>query len=214
MTQVMVAFFSSELKAVQAVRKLCDLESYGIITVYDMLMIHKKTGGGYEIIEEDFTVDYTVMEGMLERGLLGVLTGPVGFIAGVFGRTAAAAVQAVNHFNFAGNFITEVVEKMGTDTVSVIVETGALTEEFMDVYVRSFDAIVVKTVVDIPACKHFSNEMQANQQAIEAGAMELRKGKNRQVIQAQLTKLKACRQELFTRFEIANSLMKVAVIPA
>ena len=214
MTQVMVAFFSNELKAVQTIRKLHDLESYGIITVYDRRLVHKKPGGGYEIIEENFTVDYTAMAGRLAGGSQGVLTGPVGFIAGAFAGTAVGTMAATNHYHFTGEFIAEVLEKMAADNISVIVETDALTDEFVDVYVRSFDAIVVKAHVDFPAGNRFSSKMQENQRAIEAAAMELKKGKNRLQLQAGLITLKASRQELFADFELADSGQAVAVAPA
>lgn len=209
MTQLMVAFFKSGLKAVQTIKKLHDLESYGIIIVYDRILIHKRPGGGYEIIEEDFTVQYTAMAG----GLQGVLTGPVGFIAGAFAGSAVETMAAINHYHFAGAFIAELVEKMAADTVSIIVETDALTEEFTDVYVRSFDAIVVKTNVDFPPGNCFSSKIQKNQQAIEAASMELKKGKNRLLIQAQLKTLKTSRLELLAGFEMGYSGKAVAVVP-
>jgi uncharacterized membrane protein len=204
MTQLIVAFFNNESRAVAAVKKLHDLESYGIITVYDKIIIHKKTDGGYEVVAEDVSGEYSILAGLVRGGLPGAFAGPAGFIAGVFAGTAAGTLPEINRYNFTADFIAAIEEKMAADNISVIAEMDALTDAFIGVYITPFDAIVVKTDIDFMGNSCFSNEMQENQKAIEAAAMDLKKGKNRQVIQANLRELKTMRKSIFAVFEAGD----------
>ena len=212
MTQLIVAFFNNQSRAVAAVKKLHDLESYGIITVYDEIIIHKKTNGAYEVVAEDVSGNYSIISGLVAGGLPGAFAGPAGFIAGVFaGSAVGSTMPEINHYNFTPDFITTIGEKMAADNVSVIVETDLLTDEFIAVYITPFDAIVVKTDIDFIGNSCFSYEMQENQKAIEAAAMDLKKGKNRQALQANLRELKTMRKGIFAVFEAGDtSGMKTA----
>jgi len=204
MTQLMVASFTSECQAMHAYKKLQDLELFGVITIYDRLMAHKKADGRFEIVREHSKDCWNVITGMVLGGLLGSIAGPVGFIAGVFAGTGIGVMAEINHYNLSADFITKVEERMAADTVAIIAETDEMSDEFINVYVRPFDAVVVTAPVCMQAGNCCSKAIVENEAAIAAAVLAFKKGEHRDAAKLQIADLKEKRKYVLEKFEEAG----------
>ena len=92
MKNVIVASFKEEAKAIEALHKLNELESFGDISIYEQIMVRKNADEKTEILKQDDSLGWRTLAGMGMGSMLGLLGGPVGFVIGLYTGTAVGAI--------------------------------------------------------------------------------------------------------------------------
>jgi len=170
MKNVIVASFKEESKAIAALHKLNELDSFGDITIYDHIMVRKKGDGKLEILKQDDSEGWRTFTGMGVGSLLGLLGGPVGFVIGLYTGAAMGALADLNHYDFAEDFIAKVEKKITVGTVTIIAEIEEDSEVFVDTYLKPFGAVIWRSDVDV----EFDKQMDEEMDEIEADIAEQR----------------------------------------
>jgi uncharacterized membrane protein len=203
MTKVMVASFKDEAKAMDALHKLNELESFGDISIYDKIMVRKKKNGDYETLKEDSSEGWRALGGMAIGGLLGTLGGPLGFIIGLYAGVAIGAIAEINHFDFAEDFIKKVENKMAAGTVSIIAEIDEEDNDFIDISLNPFGAAILKSNLDFAYDNYMNEQIEEIEDEISEQRAELKKaiGKDKEKIEKKITALKEKRKEKMAEFD-------------
>ena len=100
MNNIIVVSFTDETKAVDALHKLVEWDSFGDISIYEKIIVRKKTYGEYEILKEDSFEGWRTLTDMGYGSLLGLMGGPVGFVIGLYTGTAIGAIADSSHYDF------------------------------------------------------------------------------------------------------------------
>src|SRR5882762_3297150 len=122
MTNLIIATFKEEAEAIEASRKLHELESIGDITLYEMVIVKKDAGGETVVLQTDTTEGLTTLSGMAIGTLIGSLAGPVGLLAGMFTGTLTGAAAEADNYGFEEDFVTGATAQLQPGMVAVIAE--------------------------------------------------------------------------------------------
>ncbi|GLU56924.1 DUF1269 domain-containing protein [Dyadobacter frigoris] len=157
MSQIIVVSFTQETKAIQALDKLSELESFGEITIYEKTMVRKKENGQYEILNQDGFQGWQTLTGMAVGSLFGILAGPLGFVIGLYTGGAIGLVSEIREDNFEADFISKLESGVSAGTVSIIAEVDDDSNLIVDQAMKKLGAVVSRSDVDF-AYGHFVNE--------------------------------------------------------
>src|SRR4030095_3579509 len=91
MTNLIVASFANEDKAILASHKLVELESFGDITVYEKVILKKDLQGNISALQTNSTEGLRTVSGMALGTVIGALAGPVGMLVGMLSGTLVGA---------------------------------------------------------------------------------------------------------------------------
>jgi uncharacterized membrane protein len=205
MTKVIVASFKDVKKAKEAFRKLNELESNGDISLYDQIMLRKKENGEYETLKENTDDDWTVLGVMAVGGLLGTLGGPIGFIIGLYAGAAIGAIAEINQYDFEEDFISKIEKQMPTGTISIIAEIDEDDNDFVDMYLNPFGAVILKSNVDFEYDNYMSEQIDEIEDEISEQRTQLKKsiGKEKTIIEKKIAALKEQRRLKMAEFDAA-----------
>ena len=204
MKNIIVVSFTDESKAIDALHKLDELESFGDISIYEKIMVRKKTYGEYEILKEDSFDGWRTLTGMGFGSLLGLLGGPVGLVIGLYTGTAIGAIADLGHYDFADDFIAKTKNKLAAGTVSIIAEIDEDSDAFVDTALKPFDAVITRSDID------FEFDNYANEQidrigddiADQRAALKKAIGDDKMKIQNKIAELKQKRKATIEEFLI------------
>jgi len=169
MTRLLVLSFADEPKAVDAMRKLNELELQGDITVYEKTMVRKKADGDYEILKEENREGWKTITGMAIGGLIGMLGGPIGLVVGLYAGTTIGAYSVMNHYDKAEGFLRKVESHMPPDTVSIIAEVEDSSSYQIDTIMLKMGAVITWTDTDLDHVKYFGEQIgEINHQIVAA----------------------------------------------
>src|SRR5258707_489665 len=132
MTNLIIASFKEEAEAIEASRKLNELESIGDITIYEMVIIKKNADGQAVVLQADTSDGLRTLSGMAIGTLVGALAGPVGVVIGMFTGTLTGAVLEEDHYGFSEDFSSKVIDQLQPGTVAIIAEIDEESEIFVD----------------------------------------------------------------------------------
>ncbi len=199
----MVASFKEEKKAIDALHKLNELESLGDISLYDKIMVRKKKNGEYETLKEGSSEGWRAFGGMAIGGLLGSLGGPLGFVIGLYAGTAIGTIAEINHYEFAGDFIKKIETKMAAGTVSIIAEIEEEDNDFVDIYLKPFGAVILKSNIDFDYDNYMNEEIEEIEDEIAEQRVGLKKSmdKEKDKIEKKITALKSKRKLKMMEFD-------------
>lgn len=202
MTKVMVASFKDEKKAMDAFKKLNELESLGDISLYDKIMVRKKKNGEFETIIDDSGEGWRALGGMAVGGLLGVLGGPIGLVIGLYAGSIVGAMSEVSHIDFADDFIQNVEKGLDTGTVSIIAETNEEDKDFIELSLQRFGAVVWKSNVEYVYDAYMAEQLEGVENEIAEQRTKLKKsiGKEKEKIEKKITVLKEKRKATIATF--------------
>ncbi len=203
MTKVMVASFKDEKKAMNAFKKLNELESLGDISVYEKIIVRKQKNGDYETLKDDSGEGWRALGGMAVGGLLGAIGGPIGFVIGLYAGTAIGALSEIDHYDFANDFIEKLENNVAVGTVSIIAEIDEEDENFIDLYLKPFDAVIWRSNVDYAYDDYMNEQLEEVEDDIADERAELKKsiGKEKEKIQKKITALKEKRKATMAKFD-------------
>jgi uncharacterized membrane protein len=148
MTNVIVASFESETKAIEAMHKLSELDNYGDISIYGKAMVRTQNDGKYEILEENNSNGWRTVTGMAVGSLVGALGGPVGFVIGLYAGTAIGLISDVGRQSFDESFVKKIENRMPAGTVSIIAEIDEDSDVFVDNALKPFGAEIKRSEID------------------------------------------------------------------
>lgn len=202
MKNVIVASFKEEAKAIEALHKLNELDSFGDISIYDQIMVRKNADGKTEILKQDGFDGWRTFTGIGVGGMLGLLGGPVGVVIGLYTGMAIGAIADANHYDFAEDFIAKVEKKIMTGTVTIIAEIEEDSEVFVDSYLKPFGAEIFRSDVDFEFDHYMDEQIDEIDADIAADREALKKaaGNEKAKIQKKIADLKEKRRAKIAEF--------------
>jgi uncharacterized membrane protein len=206
MKNVIVASFKEESKAIEALHKLNELDSFGDIIIYDQIMVRKSVDGKLEILKQDDSEGWRTLTGMGVGSLLGLLGGPAGFVIGLYTGTAIGAIADASHYDFAEDFIDKIEKKIEAGTVTIIAEIDESSEVFADIYLKPFGAVISRSDVDFEFGKHVDEQINEIEAEIAEDRVALKEavGNEKKKIETKIAELKEKRKTKISEF-IAKS---------
>lgn len=206
MTKVIVVSFKEEAKAINALHKLIELESFGDISIYERIMVRKKENGGYEILKENKSDGWRTITGMAVGGLLGLLGGPVGVVVGLFTGTVIGGITDISHYDFEGDFIKKIEKKMPEGTISIIAEIDEDNTGFIDTYLKPFDVNIFRSDVDFEFNSYVDDQIEDIEEEIADSRKKLKKaiGTDKEKIEEKIAEQKKKRMQKIAEFESAG----------
>ena len=206
MTKVIVASFKEEAKAISALHKLVELDSFGDISIYDKIMVRKKANGDYEILKEDGSNEWRTITGMAVGGLIGLLGGPVGVVIGLCTGTVIGGISESSHYNLEGDFLAKIEKSMPVGEISIVAEIDEHSIGFIDTYLKPFGAKVLRSDVDFEFDQYVKDDIDEIDEDIADASVELKKsvGDEKVKIAKKIATMKAKRKLIITEFETAS----------
>ncbi len=122
MTNLITASFQDEAQAIEASRRLSQLESFGDITIYERVIVKKNSNGTVEVLQADIAERVRPVSGLALGTLVGTLGGPVGMAVGMLSGVWAGVVEEANYFGLSEEFASKVINKMKPGGVCIIAE--------------------------------------------------------------------------------------------
>ncbi|SDH31103.1 DUF1269 domain-containing protein [Winogradskyella thalassocola] len=176
MAHIIIVSFKEETKAIDALHKMKELDSYGDITLYEHLMIRKNENDKYDVLN-DQTDNYAwrTFTGMALGGLIGAFAGPIGLVVCLYSGTALGAILDVGHYNFEDHFIAKVTNKMEVGDITIIAEVGEDSAVFIDNYLKPFNVNVIRTEADIEFDHYIDEQIDDIEDDIEDEREKLKK---------------------------------------
>ena len=202
MIKVVVAYFKTEKKALAAVHKLNELNSYGDISLYDKIVVRKKQNGGYETLSNDCCKDWRALGVMVFGGLFGTLGRPLVFLTGLHAAKSSHSVQSAYYYDFAEVFLASIQNKMTAGAVSIIAEIDEEKHEFVDIYFRPFGAEVIKSGVDFyfdEDTTELLGEIE-NEIAVQRYGLKKAMGREKKKIETKVAALKVKRKVMMADY--------------
>lgn len=202
MTNIIVISFKEEAKAIDALHKLTELDSYGNISIYDKIMVRKKVNGEFELLKEDSFEGWRTLTGMTVGSLIGLLGGPVGFIIGLYSGTAIGAIAEISHYDFAEDFISKAKNKLEAGTIAIIAEIDEYSYTFIDATMQPFGAVISRSDVDYAFDNYMNEQIDIIDDDIvkQRAALKNAIGKDKAKIQDKIAELKEKRKATVAEF--------------
>lgn len=203
MANILVASFKREAQAVGAARKLTELESYGSITVYEMVMVKKDLGGKAEEVKAEGQEGLRTISGMAIGALIGALAGPVGMAVGMFTGSLTGAALELDHYSFTSEFGSNVINKMEPGTFAIIAEVEEDSEAYIDSIFLPLGASIIRSDVDYEYDKYQDEEIEGidDEIADERLKIKLATTEEKANILTRIADLKAKRRAKITELE-------------
>jgi len=178
--------------------KLNELETLGDITIYESVLVRKNARGESEILREDSTEGWRMLNGMSLGGLLGILGGPIGFVVGLYSGAIVGGFAELDYYDFAEDFLVKVKDKMPNGTVSIVAEIEEESNVFVDSYLKPFGAVINRSDINFEFDKYENEQIEEMDEAIadERAALKKAIGNDRKKIQKKMDELKDKRRKV------------------
>ena len=132
MANIIVVPFKKEKEAIEALHKIKELDSCGDITLYEYMMIRKIENNQFKIVNNQTGGKCSrILTGEAVGRLLGVLTGPVGFVTGLYSSLGMGAVVDNSRYELEKKFIKKVSNKLSTGVIAIIAEVSKDSSVFI-----------------------------------------------------------------------------------
>ena len=161
MTNIIIASFAKEAEAIAASHKLTELEQFGDIAIYEMVMVKKNPDGQVEQIKSESSEGLGTLSGMAIGTLIGALAGPVGMVVGMFTGTLTGAAIELDYYSFSGDFGSKIINKMQPGTIAIIAELDEDSSVFVDNALLPFGASLSRSDVDYEYDKYEDEQIEA-----------------------------------------------------
>jgi uncharacterized membrane protein len=122
MNKVIFVAFDSEQKAFEAARSLHEMQTDGLITVYEDAVVVKEATGKVVVREQPDAGPVATIGGMLTGGLIGVLGGPIGAAVGLGTGTMIGAAFDLTREGVAADFVEDAGARLEPGKVALIAE--------------------------------------------------------------------------------------------
>lgn len=151
MANIIVVTFKEEIKAIEALNKIKELDVCGEIILYDHIIIREKENNQYEVLSDQTSgAGWRIFTGIALGSLVGgALSGSIGFIIGLYTGFVAGIIWGIIHFNVQKNFIQKVTNRMTTGTIAIIAEVAEENPNFLDDALKAFRLEGIRSEVGI-----------------------------------------------------------------
>ena len=204
MANIIVVSFKEETKAIEALHKIKELDSYGDITLYEHMLIRKKENDQYEVLDDATDgVGWRTFTGMALGGFVGALAGPIGLVIGLYSGTAVGALLDISRYDFEDDFIHKVNNKMKAGTIALVAEVSEDSSVFIDTYLKPFDAEIIRTEAGVEFDNYMDEQVDELEEEIEDEREKLKKATadEKAKINAKIANLKAKRKARMDELE-------------
>ncbi|MFS4416434.1 DUF1269 domain-containing protein [Maribacter sp. 2307ULW6-5] len=204
MANIIVVSFTEETKAIEALHKMKELDSYGDITLYEHMMIRKKENDHYEVLNDETTdAGWRTLTGMALGGLVGAFAGPIGLVVGLYSGTAVGAILDIGRYDFEDDFIHKVNNKMKAGEITIVAEVGEDSSVFIDNYLKPLDAKIMRTDAGVEFDTYMDEQIEELEEEIEDEREKLKKATadEKVKISAKIAELKAKRKAKIAELE-------------
>ena len=140
MERMLVVVFDNEKKAYEGESALKQLQSEGLLTIYQQAVIVKHAEGTVSLKQVDETGPLGSLTGTAVGGLIGLLGGPVGAASGL----ALGALYDVDDARIGGDFLDEVSKSLTPNKVAVVAEVEEEWTTPVDTRMESLGGIVYR----------------------------------------------------------------------
>jgi uncharacterized membrane protein len=162
MTNLIIASFSDEAKAIEASHKLTELESYGDITIYESVIVKKNADGEATLLQQtEATEGLRTLSGMAIGTMIGALAGPVGMLAGMLTGTLTGAVLESDYYDFSDDFGSKAIDNLQPGTTAIIAEVNEDSAVFIDDSLKPIGGTILRTDVDYEYDKYSDEQVEA-----------------------------------------------------
>jgi uncharacterized membrane protein len=203
MSNIIIASFKQEAQAIAASQKLTDLEFYGDITIYEMVMVKKKPDGEIEELKSDSSLGLRTLSGIAIGILAGAIAGPVGMVVGMFTGTLAGAALDLDYYRFSGDFGSKIMNKMEPGSVAIIAEVDEDSSAFIDNALSPFEASLTRSDADYEYEKYEDEEIEAIDEEIATERAKIKTAitEEKTKIQNKISELKEKRRRRIAELE-------------
>ena len=204
MANIIVVPFKDEKKAIEALHKLKELDSYGDITLYEHLMIRKNEENHYEVLKDKTDGEgWRTFSGMALGGLVGAIAGPVGLIIGLYSGTIAGAVWDASRYDFEDDFIKKVNNQLNIGTIAIIAEVGEDSTVFIDNALEPICSEIIRTEADIEFDDYIDEHVEELEDKIKDEREKLKKATKEEKVKinAKIADLKVKRKAKIAELE-------------
>lgn len=198
MTNLIVASFKDEKKAIEAKHKLTELDSLGDISIYGNALVRAGEDGKYEILQENNTEGWRTLTGMALGSLLGALGGPVGFVVGLATGTTIGLISDVGRQSFNESFVNKVENRMPSGSVSIIAEIDEDSDIFVDNALKPFGAEIKRSDIDFEFDDYVMDQIDEIDKNLSEEREKMKKavGREKEKIAKNVAELKDKRNKL------------------
>jgi len=144
MERMLVVVFDNEKKAYEGESALKQLQSEGLLTIYQQAVIVKHAEGTVSLKQVDETGPLGSLTGTAVGGLIGLLGGPVGAAVGAASGLALGALYDVDDARIGGDFLDEVSKSLTPNKVAVVAEVEEEWTTPVDTRMESLGGIVYR----------------------------------------------------------------------
>jgi|KBSMisStaDraftv2_1062788.scaffolds.fasta_scaffold00025_15 uncharacterized membrane protein len=203
MTNIIIASYKDEAKAIEAAQRLHELETLGDITVYDSVLLRKNADGKVEVLNAKTSDGLRTAAGMAIGTVVGALAGPIGMVAGMFSGVLGGAIWEAEYFSFSEEFGMKVANKMQPDTTALIAEIDEDNVVFVDGTLNSLGGQLMRTPVDYEYEKYDDEQIEAIDEEIAAERANLKKAATdrKEKIRSKIEELKEKRKKRIAEFD-------------
>jgi uncharacterized membrane protein len=173
MENIIVATFTDEAKAIQALHKLGELDREGDINVYDKVLIRKGSNDEYEVLKDDNTNGWRTLAGMAFGGLIGAFGGPIGLAIGFYAGTVVGLVMDYTHYSFDQSFIESISQNIPAGSTSIIAEIDEESSVFIDEYLNPLEAEIWRSNIYFEHEKYIDKQINTLDSELQSAEDEL-----------------------------------------
>jgi len=204
MATIILASFTEEAKALKALQKIEELDSFGEITLYDYIMIRGNENDIYQVLKKDIdNKEWKTLSESAIRNILGGVIGPIGLAIGLFTRTEIGANVGIKWYDFDEDFLRNIHNKMETGTIAIVAEVDEDSSVLIGNYMESFNAVISTTDADIEYSIYLDDRIEDIEEMIENSRENLKNATKyeKEKIKEKITKLKSKRKMKIKKLE-------------
>ena len=144
MERMLVVVFDNEKKAFEGESALTQLQSEGLLTIYEKAVIVKHAEGTVSLKQVDEAGPLGSLAGTAVGGLIGLLGGPVGAAVGAASGLALGALYDVDDARVGGDFLDDVSKSLTPNKVAVVAEVEEEWTTPVDTRMESLGGTVLR----------------------------------------------------------------------
>ena len=196
MENIIVATFDNEKSAIEGLHKLNELDYQGDVFTYNKVLIRRNSDGTFDYLKDTREVTgWNSMGGMLVGTAIGVIGGPVGALAGLFGGLTIGGFADLAKYSFDYDFLESLKDGLPKGTTSLIAQVSEPNEVFINNALQPFNARIWRSNVYAQQDKYVQNQVDLLDSEILEAEKDLREAAADQKakIQAKIADMKTRR---------------------
>lgn len=204
MENLVVATFQNSKDANSGLNKLRELDQIDDITLYNMVMIQRKDGNKYELIQHDGpdTRDLPAT-GALAGTLIGAIAGPIGLGLGLMTGAMLGSMDEDDQEEFNRDFLDKVNRQLLPGTIAIVMDVEEDQDVMINSYLEPFHGQIVRTRIVDQYDRYNQQQWKEFDKEIDDEEKELKKAReeDKAAIKAKIKELKAKRDEKKKQFK-------------